>query len=233
MSIPYAVVRVGRVDSTQSEARGRFAGEPVLVVADRQHAGRGRSGRRWVEADRGLYASLAFTPARPPHEWTVVPLWAGLSARSALDGRPQLKWPNDLVLGPGRKVGGILVEAAGGELVAGLGVNLWWRDPVPGAVALHADDPGPDAAVAIAERWAASLLRRVVAPEGWREEYSAACTTLGMDITWRGDPPPGRGIAVGIDADGALLVDTAAGPARLLAGEVREVRTATLGGRLP
>ncbi len=228
----YATVRLDRVGSTQTEARGLLAGRPVLVVADRQDAGRGRSGRRWAEADRGLYASLAFAPEWPPSEWPVLPLLAGLAARDALAGRPGLKWPNDLVLDDG-KVGGILVEAADGEVVAGLGVNLWWQAPLPGATGLHQRDPGPAEAERVARAWADELLARVADPSGWHAEYAAACVTLGRDVTWSAGPPPGRGRAVAIGADGSLIVEASGRRQALVSGEVREVRTATLGRRLP
>ncbi len=233
MATPYALVHLDRVASTQTEARERFGGEPVLVVADRQHAGRGRSGRRWLQADRALFASLAFAPALEPRRWPVIPLLAGLAAREALDGAPCLKWPNDLVRGDGTKLGGILTEASGGVVVVGLGVNLWWERPAEGAAALHGDDPGPQAAGTIARRWAGEVLSRVVDPGGWRAEYVPVCVTLGEQITWAGRPAPGRGVAVDVADDGALLADTVAGRVRLLAGEVREVRAATLGRRPP
>ncbi len=233
MATPYAFVHLPRVDSTQAAARERFTGEPVLVVADRQVAGRGRSGRRWLEADRALFASLAFEPALEPPRWPVIPLLAGLAARAALDGRPGLKWPNDLVVGEGRKLGGLLAEASGGVVVVGLGVNLWWEEPAEGAAAFHGRDPGPEEASRIAEVWAGELLDRVAAPGEWRAEYLPVCVTLGRRITWAGRPAPGRGVAADVGDDGALLADTVAGRVRLLAGEVREVRAATLGRRPP
>lgn len=234
MPTPYAVAHLDRVDSTQHVARDRFdGGAPVLVVADRQDAGRGRSGRRWLEADRGLYASLAFAPSSEPPEWPVIPLLAGLAARAALDGSPGLKWPNDLLGDDGRKVGGILAEAAGGVVVVGLGVNLWWERPAPDTASFLDADPGPGEPLRIARRWAEELLAREASPQGWRVEYRGACVTLGQEIKWAVGPAPGRGTAVDVGADGALLVATATGRVRLVSGEVREVRAATLGRRLP
>ena len=134
-----------------------------------------------------------------------------------------LEWPNDLVAG-GCKVGGLLTEAAGGVVAAGLGVNLWWPEPaVAGAGALWSEDPGPEAAPRLAAAWAASLLARVAAgPEGWgREEYAARCATLGREVTWE---PSGRGRAVEVAPDGGLVVETASGRRVLHAGEVHTVR---------
>lgn len=220
MATPYVLVELASAGSTQDEARSRFEGRPTLVTARRQRSGRGRSGREWVHAPRALAASLAFRPGWPTGRWGPLPLVAGLAARDVLGGAVALKWPNDLLLGEA-KIGGILAEGAAGVAVVGLGVNLWWEDPIPGAGALYGEDPGPEAAGPLAGGWAARLLDRAAAgPDGWgREEYAAGCETLGREITWE---PGGRGVATGVAADGALIVD--GGRVELRAGEVRSVR---------
>lgn len=205
------------VGSTQDVAFERYAGEPLLVRADHQTSGRGRGGNPWWEAGRGLYASLAWEPSWPPADRARLSLVAGLAARATLPGRVGLKWPNDLVDGGARKVGGLLLEARGDVVVAGLGVNLWWPSPPAGAAALHETDPGPDEPARLAEAWADELLARAArGPASWgRDEYRQACVTLGRRITWEGDPPPGTGTAADVDTDGALLVDAETGRVRL------------------
>jgi BirA family biotin operon repressor/biotin-[acetyl-CoA-carboxylase] ligase len=224
MDTPYVEIPLGVVRSTQEEAARRFAGLPILVTATRQTAGRGRSGASWEHADRAVAASLAFPTDWPEPERARLTLVAGLAAADALGAAVRLKWPNDLVLAGG-KVGGLLTEAHGGLIVAGLGVNLFWPGAIEGATALSADDPGPEAASRIARLWARGLLRRAAGdPGSWgREEYAARCTTIGSAVQWSGG---GRGRAVGVAADGGLEVETPAGPLILRAGEVREVRPA-------
>ncbi len=215
-------VRLDEVGSTQDEARTRFDGTPVLVLAQRQNRGRGRHGRVWISATRSLAASLAFSPPWPADTWGRLSLVAGLAGSSVLPGAPRLKWPNDLVTGQG-KVGGILVEASGGLVVAGIGANLHWPDPPEGSAALLDDDPGPDLGEEIGAAWSTEVLRRVESgPERWgRAEYVAVCTTLGRDITWE---PEGQGRAFDIAEDGALLVETSRGVVSLVATEVTHVR---------
>ncbi|MBU1493974.1 MAG: biotin--[acetyl-CoA-carboxylase] ligase [Actinomycetota bacterium] len=222
MATPYVLVELGTVASTQREARSRFDGSPVLVTAQRQTAGRGRLGRSWVDAPRAVAASLCLAPGWPVAAFGVIPLIAGLAAREAVGDAVLLKWPNDLVM-DGRKVGGILAEAEGGVVTVGIGINLWWPDPMEGAGAVLASDPGIDAPGWIAEQWADSLLGRMAAgPENWgRPAYEAACATLGREITWL---PDGSGTAAGIAADGGLVVSTSAGEEVLRSGEVGEVR---------
>ncbi|MCU0282011.1 MAG: hypothetical protein MUE66_09410 [Acidimicrobiia bacterium] len=209
--------------STQDEARLGFSGRPLLVVAARQTAGRGRRGRPWDTALRALAASLAFAPAWPEGAWPRLTLAAGLAACGALGAGVLLEWPNDLVRG-GTKVGGLLTETSGGVVTVGLGANLYWPRPtVDGAGALYEQDPGPEAALDLAAVWAADLLARVAAgPGGWGlAAYAAACTTLGREVTWE---PAGRGRAVAVQEDGGLVVETPAGRRVLYAGEVHTVR---------
>jgi len=104
------------------------AAEGTVVVADEQTEGRGRLGRRWF-APRGtsLLCSIQLRPAvsgeRLP-ELTGVAARACAEAIAALTGlEPELKFPNDLLLG-GRKVAGILAEAREGRVVLGIGINV-------------------------------------------------------------------------------------------------------------
>ncbi len=215
MDTPYSMVRLPEVASTQDEARSRFSGTPVLVVADRQSGGRGRAGVGWLNADRALAASVAW---RRETALTVVPLMAGLSI-ARLTGLG-LKWPNDVVSTSG-KVGGILSETADEVTVVGLGMNLFWESPPAGAASLHRFDPGPDAASALAADWARQLLQMVSAPRWPREEYLDRCTTIGQPIKW---VPDGSGLAVDIDESGGLVVESLSGRRTLVSGEVRHVR---------
>lgn len=221
MATSFTTVHLDATTSTQDDARRLFSDEPVLVTAASQSAGRGRSGAKWVDADRSLAASLAFRPEWPPRTWGVIPLVAGLAALDAL-GDLELKWPNDVVRGT-EKVAGILSEANGEMVVVGIGVNLWWSKPIAGAGGLWNEDRGGEAARLLAEKWAARLLDRLVpGPVEWgRAAYESRCSTVGKEIAWE---PAGAGRAVGIDDQGRLLVEATDGPVALDSGAVRLVR---------
>ncbi len=140
----FCVERLDEIDSTNTElmrrARaGRVA--PVLLVAERQTAGRGRLGRAWQSgAPQQESASLTFSLGLPlaPHDWSGLSLAVGCSIAQSLDmgeRRIALKWPNDLWL-DGRKLAGILIETAWPQreadlryLVIGIGINLGPRLP--------------------------------------------------------------------------------------------------------
>ncbi|GBD84316.1 bifunctional ligase/repressor BirA [bacterium BMS3Abin02] len=220
MATRYALTLLDEVTSTQDEARSRYRGTPLLVVAGRQKAGRGRSGRRWENAPRAVAASLAFTPDWPRPTWPRLSLAAGLAARDVFGF--DLKWPNDLVVG-GRKTGGLLAESGEDLVVVGLGVNLWWPEAPSGFGAVCSDDPGAEASAEYAGRWADALLSRADrGPDGWGiEEYRVACLTIGLRVTWK---PNGAGRVVTVDDEGRLLVEAHAGLIALTSGEVREVR---------
>ena len=224
LATPYVSVHLDSASSPQDEARGRLRDSPVLVTTDRQTRGRGRGGNPWWAAPRPLFASLAVRPGWPPEAKSRLSLVAGLAMRRELPGSTRLKWPNDLVDGrTWDKVGGILAEASGDDVVFGIGVNLWWPDPPDGVGAVYDTDPGPDAARLLAARWAEALLRRMEdGPAAWgRAEYTQHCVTIGADITWE---PAGRGRAVGIAADGSLVVQTVDGEEHLASSHVRQVR---------
>lgn len=219
MATPYFQVRVESAPSTQDMARELLGdGAPsVVVIAAEQTEGRGREGAPWLTADRALAVSLALEldeeDARP------VSLVAGVAA-ARLGFGIELKWPNDLMVSD-RKVGGILVERQERVVVAGLGLNLWWRDPPEGASAIFDIDPGRDRHVGLGALWAAELAR-LLDEDGWpRDEYKTLCSTLGREITWE---PEGRGLALDVDARGALVVETGGKRHTVQSGAVRHVR---------
>jgi len=125
-----------KIDSTNAVAmRLGEAGEPhgTIVIAEEQTAGRGRAGRSWIsEKSAGIYCSILLRPPIPPAHAPLLTLVAGLAARDAaaedLDTLPDIRWPNDLLVG-GRKVCGILTEMHAEPdrihyAVIGIGVNV-------------------------------------------------------------------------------------------------------------
>ena len=118
--------------------RGRAGAPTGLVVAsDAQTAGRGRLGRSWHSpAGENLYFSIVLRPTRPPSEIPPLTLLVGAAVAGALQTlglSPRLKWPNDVQLidgsGRRRKVAGILTEMASvgdrvQQVVVGVGLNV-------------------------------------------------------------------------------------------------------------
>ena len=227
------VHHVATVDSTQEAVFAlASAGAPdgAAVVADTQTAGRGRRGRRWHdEAGTSLLVSVLLRPALPPSLRPLLSYAASLAVVGTLGTlglEARVKWPND-VLVAGRKVAGILLEAREGVVVVGVGLNVNQQRFPPElaaratSVALQtgrAADRGVLLATLLDEldRWRARLEQEGFAPV--RERWRAVSDTLGRGV--RVDDV--AGVAVDLDAAGALVVDAAGGRRRVVAGELVE-----------
>jgi BirA family transcriptional regulator, biotin operon repressor / biotin---[acetyl-CoA-carboxylase] ligase len=241
-AIMHAVVRPGSLwqdvevtgvtGSTNADLLARAADgapEGLVLAAEEQRAGRGRMGRAWVSPPRAaLTFSVLLRPATvPPARLGWLPLLAGVAVAAAVREvtavDAQLKWPNDILVGPA-KLGGILAEATGEAVVIGIGVNVFTEPadlPPPGPGALGATSltiegaAGVDRAALLAAVLA-GLERRYQAwaavfgdteRSGLRAEYTGLCGTLGRRV--RVELPGGRvldGLAADLDADGRLLV---------------------------
>ncbi len=233
-----------QITSTQDEAQ-RLAGlgvaQGTVVIAETQSAGRGRMGRVWHSpAGVNLYATIILRPRLSLAEVPRLSLVAGVAAAEALESvapsMVQLKWPNDLWL-KGRKAGGIIAQAVTDSsqqlscVLLGIGINLnLSRDSIPAelrdrATSVLIATGRPCDRVAIANALFLRLNTRYMETEmhgfeairpRW-EKYSALTgrRVVVVDAVSRAD-----GVVRGIDADGALLLETEAGMRRIVAGDV-------------
>lgn len=119
------------ITSTMHEAAAlAAAGCPsgTAVVAEEQTAGEGRHGHTWhSEPGAGLYVTVVLRLPLAPDSLPALTLALGLAAAEtiarATDLQPDLRWPNDVMLGD-RKTAGILVQLVDSVAIAGLGVNV-------------------------------------------------------------------------------------------------------------
>lgn len=174
----------------------------------------------WNSAPRAVAATAATRLDWTEAQQSIVPLLAGVAAAEALG--VGLKWPNDLMSGTA-KLGGLLVESSNGLTLTGIGLNLWWPDAPAGWSALFDDDPGDEVGPQLIRRWATRFFELVdMGPDAWPiDRYRIRCLTIGRQISW---DPDGRGRAVDIAPDGALVVETIDGLLHLRSGAVRHVR---------
>jgi BirA family biotin operon repressor/biotin-[acetyl-CoA-carboxylase] ligase len=217
------------------------AGFASVVLAEHQTGGRGRRGRGWVAPPGGAVClSVAWQYAELPADLSALSLVVGLCVVNALHElgvqKLKLKWPNDLVTGQG-KLGGILIEMraeAGGpvHVVIGIGLNVLLDETAREAVKAAgnvADDIRAHAPVPDRNALVAGVLRRLIPAliafprHGLKPHLShwSACDALfDREVNVENAGEITRGIARGVDAHGALLVESPAGVQRFISGEV-------------
>ena len=126
--------KIGSTNTEAMQSAAEGAPEGSVFLAEEQIAGRGRGAHTWHSAQStGIYCSVILRPAMPPSDALIFSLAAGLAMRAAVleiapQLEPDLKWPNDLLLG-GRKFCGILTEMNAEatqvrHLVVGIGINV-------------------------------------------------------------------------------------------------------------
>jgi BirA family biotin operon repressor/biotin-[acetyl-CoA-carboxylase] ligase len=230
--------------STNDVARDRGRkGEAggFVVAASRQTAGRGRLGRAWESLPgRGLYVSILLRPDLAVTETSRLPILAGVAGADAVEAvtgqRPQMKWPNDLLI-RGRKLGGLLVETemSGSRLnfaIIGIGINVrhaegdFSTEVRPLATSLYLANGQlyrrADVLVALLQALEARLAR----PFGEaREAWSASSLTLGQRVELTTGRGRKLGQAMGLDDSGALLLRGDSGEVEAIsAGDMQALR---------
>jgi len=224
-----------------AEGTAEHDAEGVIVIADRQGAGRGRQGRVWHSPPRtGLYVSVVLRPSRGQsggdRATRLLTLAAGVALAEGIETatgfRAAIKWPNDL-LSDRRKLAGILAEAAGqpGYVVLGYGINVSARSFPPDldgrATSLELELGREVDRASVCTSSLAALSRRYqdllngqfdAILQAWR---ARSPSSHGASVAW--SAPSGRrdGITSGIDEDGALMVRVPGGSIeRIVGGEV-------------
>ena len=205
----------------------------VVVAAHQQTAGRGRRGSTWASPPgAGLYFSFIARP-RDARRIPLMTLAAGVGVRdgvrSATGLNPDLKWPNDLLV-DGKKLAGILAEghALGScdeAVVIGVGVNVQPAAYPPDVTARATSIEGElgrridrdlllsDILDALQQRLLTLSQNPGDILQAWR---AASPSAIGTRVEWNGD----HGVTAGIDESGALLVQTATGLERIIAGAI-------------
>lgn len=201
------------LSSTMDEAHALAAGGAAagtLVLAELQTAGRGRAGKRWVSEPRaGVWASLIERP-RDASGIEVLSLRVGLALARVLtrwvEPDIQLKWPNDLFVG-GRKLAGVLIEARWRDqrpdwVAIGIGINLRVPDDQPEATALVGAEAGAVLGEIVPVLRAAAFASGPLT-EAELREFAARDFARDRVLV-----APAAGLARGITADGALLIES-------------------------
>ncbi len=233
---PFRLLILATAGSTNDEAAARArtgAAEGLVVLAERQLAGRGRRGAAWHSPPgEALAFSIVVRPAEPKSFWPRLALVAGVAVAEALESmglRPGIKWPNDLWLG-GKKVAGILVEAGADFAIVGIGLNINTAD-FPEALAEIATSLRIETGRECdrAEVLAAIIARFAVLRGRIGEDFpeivtgvATRCVLTGRRVTLTTGGRAKSGTVEGIGSGGELLLRTDDGLERLIqADDVR------------
>ncbi|GGD01271.1 biotin--[acetyl-CoA-carboxylase] ligase [Undibacterium terreum] len=221
-------------------ARLHLLQAPVLRVAERQTAGRGRAGRVWRSVPGGVLTfSLAWRFRRQAQGLLGLPLAVGVAVAEVLLAQSvpvQLKWPND-ILKDGKKLAGILIETSpvpdqdggGTWTVIGIGLNLSIPHELEAEIGREVAD-APWLAQMDRNTLMAHLLNALAkALQQFEQQGFAAFTGRWnsmhayaqqmVRILDQGQIVH-EGTALGVDANGCLSLLTAQGPVTVVAGDV-------------
>lgn len=238
-----SLVYYEETDSTNTRAKKlaeEGAGDKTLVVTEHQTAGKGRRGRSWVaEKGSGIWMSLLLRPQISPSSASMLTLVAALAVAQGIEKisglDTKIKWPNDIVC-DGKKVCGILTEMSA-ELetihyvIVGIGINVTMtnfpeelkekasslclltgktisRSPIVAAVLQSFED-------IYAKFLEAGDLSTLL------EEYEQKLANKNCEVTVLDPSETYRGVCLGIDKTGELLVQLKDGTInRVVSGEV-------------
>lgn len=220
---------IGSTNTLAKQWAREGAPHGAAVLADQQTAGRGRLGRSFFSPDGGLYLSLIVDSAgQGPGQLTTLAAVAVREAVLETTGQQlRIKWVNDLLF-DGRKVCGILTEGilldgALSRAVIGIGLNTGPMQ-LPQELELIAGSLHREGQLIDREALAACIIRRILeglpAIPAHMAAYRRHCLTLHQQVCFAYQGRQREGVAAMIDDEGALIVDTAEGPLRLMAGEV-------------
>lgn len=213
---------------------------PLLVLAARQTAGRGRGSHRWWSAAGALTFSLLvdidpqrLAPACRPLLSLTTALAIGEAVELLVPGADVgLKWPNDVLL-QSRKVSGVLLESPSrptGRMVVGIGLNVnnsfaaappeLQQQTLALKDATQRDFDLTDVLLLVLQRWADLFERLITGRLNLRAGWAPHCVLTGRAVQLQAGRQTVSGVCRGIDDSGALLIETAHGLERCHSGTV-------------
>ncbi len=244
--LKWPVFHHATLDSTSDEARRMVESGvalPFVVRADRQTKGRGRGSNLWWSDQGSLLFTVALDPAAFGLETRHQPRLALVTAMAVIDAIEGvfhlpgggIRWPNDVEFA-GRKLAGVLPERfetpLGPRLLVGVGINVATRfdtaRPDVQALAVSIRDlgrpvnrSGPDELLArfceYFEYFLTSLANdRPALAKSWNRQDELA----GRSVRVRQGERIIEGIGRGIDAEGALILETDHGLETIVGGQV-------------
>lgn len=217
--------------------------EGTIVIAESQTAGRGRLGRKWISPEGGIWLSIILKPKIEPLHAPRITLLAGVSVARAIRSlglTAKIKWPNDILIN-GKKVCGILTEI-GAEadlidyIVIGIGIDAnvdidSFPDEIRDNSTSLKKEMGKkinrvDFVRKLIEEFDSEYLK--FQKEGFQpilEEWRNMSATIGEWVKISTQTRTIYGEAVGVDNEGALILESSEGHLeKVVAGNCEHLR---------
>ena len=234
------------IDSTQNQAlkmAGDVANDGTVIVAAKQTAGHGRSGRKWISPKGGIWISIILHPTFDISITTLFPIASALALSIAIEKtfsiQPELKWPNDLTI-KGKKIAGMLVDVSLESnkienLVLGVGINFnvnakQIEKSLKGTsnfygVASLSDEKQNINPIQLVQTFLIELekiykslntkqIKKIIS------EWTVRSSTIGKNVELNTSDGKIKGKAIKIDDDGALVVSENNKNHRIIAGDI-------------
>ncbi len=229
----WEIIRKRIVTSTQDVARDQPR-EGLVVVAETQTKGRGRRGSEWASSEGGLYMTIVL---RNMAQINLISLLAGVAVsegiKKSLSLPTEVKWPNDVLL-HGKKVAGVIAESTWesgmkGWTFLGIGINANNELPyhLPNATNLctHTSSKVDQEHLlhTLLESFKRLLHTLEKEPDRILDLWRALASTIGRRVRIVEDHESFTGLAINVDQDGALMVETEEGLRKVLSGSVLEL----------
>ena len=234
------------IDSTQNQAlkmANDSKNDGVIIIAEKQTGGRGRSGRKWISPKGGIWFSIILHPKFDIANITVFPIAASLALSYAIEKTckivPELKWPNDLTI-KGKKLAGMLVDASFESnriesMVLGVGINfninvkeiekILKNTPNYYGIASLNEQKNKSTQIELLQSFLLELekiyellntkqIKKIIS------EWTKRSSTIGKNVEINTNNGKIKGEAIKIYNDGSLLIKTEEGTNRIISGDI-------------
>lgn len=221
---------------TAKELAGRGKKEGAVVIAEEQTKAYGRLDREWSSGRGGIWFSMVLRPEVPPERISQLTLASSVAVCRALERKlglePEIKWPNDIMIGE-KKLAGILTEMSAEVgrvrwVVIGIGINannelpFALKDAVSLKTLVKADVNRAELLAGILEEF--GRLYDAYGKKGFKalsREYNRRSTLPGKRVRVNWGNEVSFGTVEKIDADGCLRLLLSGGiRKKIIAGDV-------------
>ena len=212
--------------------------EGTVVFAEHQTAGRGRNGRTWLsEPQCNLLFSVVVRPQLPKEQTAFLTFYSAVSIAQAVEaviGRSvECKWPNDLLLN-GKKFCGILLESSFRQStldysIIGIGMNVnqtaFEKEMKLRVTSLRLEEENEFDRKQLFQKILLSLDLSYSDVQSGNfqtimKEWNSRCRMFGKPVTVEREHDRLSGTAIGLSADGGLMIKTPDGMSTVYAGDV-------------